>query len=47
MNPSAMMERVEVLEGGQVLYYGTQAAAGSVKIVSKSFSPTIPMVRSP
>jgi outer membrane cobalamin receptor len=36
--PAAMVERVEVLEGGQALFYGTQAVAGAVNIVTKSFS---------
>jgi outer membrane cobalamin receptor len=36
--PSAMVERVEVLDGGQALFYGTQAVAGAVNIVTKSFS---------
>jgi outer membrane cobalamin receptor len=36
--PSSMVERVEVLDGGQALFYGTQAVAGAVNIVTKSFS---------
>ena len=36
--PSSMVERIEVLDGGQALYYGTQAVAGAVNIVTKSFS---------
>jgi outer membrane cobalamin receptor len=36
--PSGMVERVEVLDGGQALFYGTQAVAGAVNIVTKSFS---------
>jgi outer membrane cobalamin receptor len=36
--PSGMIERVEVLDGGQALFYGTQAVAGAVNIVTKSFS---------
>jgi vitamin B12 transporter len=36
--PAAMAERVEVMEGGQALFYGTQAVAGAVNIVTKDFS---------
>jgi outer membrane cobalamin receptor len=36
--PSGIVERVEVLDGGQALFYGTQAVAGAVNIVTKSFS---------
>jgi outer membrane cobalamin receptor len=36
--PSGMVERIEVLDGGQALFYGTQAVAGAVNIVTKSFS---------
>lgn len=36
--PAAMVERVEVLEGPQSLFYGTQGIAGAVNIVTKSFS---------
>ena len=36
--PSSIVERVEVLDGGQALFYGTQAVAGAVNIVTKSFS---------
>ena len=36
--PSAMVERVEILEGGQSLFYGTQAVAGAINVVTKSFS---------
>jgi len=38
--PSAMVERIEILEGGQALFYGTEAAAGAVNIVTKAFSNT-------
>ncbi|MFX8879604.1 TonB-dependent receptor plug domain-containing protein, partial [Acinetobacter baumannii] len=38
--PSAIVDRIEVLEGGQSLFYGTQAVAGAVNIVTKPFSPT-------
>ena len=36
--PSSMIERIEVLKGGQGLYYGTQAVGGIVNIVSKGFT---------
>ena len=36
--PASMIERIEVLDGGQALFYGTQAVAGAVNIVTKSFS---------
>jgi vitamin B12 transporter len=36
--PSSVVERLEVLEGGQSLFYGTGAVAGAVNIVTKSFS---------
>ncbi len=36
--PANMIERIEVLDGGQALFYGTQAVAGAINIVTKSFS---------
>lgn len=36
--PAAMIERIEVLEGGQGLFYGTQAVSGVINIVTKSFT---------
>jgi outer membrane cobalamin receptor len=36
--PASMIERIEVLDGGQTLFYGTQAVAGAVNIVTKAFS---------
>ena len=36
--PSSMVERIEVLEGGQGLFYGTQGIAGAINIVTKPFS---------
>jgi outer membrane cobalamin receptor len=36
--PSHMIERIEVLEGGQGLFYGTQSVAGVVNVITKGFS---------
>ncbi|HEX4709263.1 TonB-dependent receptor [Phenylobacterium sp.] len=36
--PSSMVSRIEVLEGGQALFYGTQAVAGAVNVVTRPFS---------
>lgn len=36
--PASMVERIEVLEGGQGLFYGTQSVAGVINIITKSFS---------
>lgn len=36
--PSSMIERIEVLKGGQGLYYGTQAVGGIVNVVTKGFT---------
>jgi outer membrane cobalamin receptor len=36
--PASMIERIEVLNGGQALFYGTQAVAGAVNIVTRAFS---------
>ena len=36
--PAHMVERVEVLKGGQGIFYGTQSVAGVVNVVTKSFS---------
>lgn len=33
-----MVERIEVLKGGQSLFYGTQASAGVINIITRSFS---------
>jgi outer membrane cobalamin receptor len=35
---AGIVEKYEVLEGGQALFYGTAAVAGAVNIVTKSFS---------
>lgn len=36
--PASMVERIEVLKGGQGLLYGTQAVAGVINVVTRSFS---------
>src|SRR5690606_39641154 len=38
--PSSMIERTAVLKGGHGLMYGTQAIAGVVNVVTRSFSDT-------
>jgi len=35
--PAQMIERIEVLKGGQGIFYGTQAVGGVVNIVTKEF----------
>lgn len=36
--PSHMVERVEVVKGGQSLFYGTQAVAGAINIITKAYT---------
>lgn len=36
--PASMIERVEVLKGGESLFYGTQAAAGMINVVTRGFT---------
>ena len=36
--PASMIERVEVLRGGESLFYGTQAAAGVINVVTRGFT---------
>ena len=36
--PASMIERIEVLKGGEGLFYGTQAVAGAVNVVTKGFA---------
>jgi len=36
--PASMIERVEVLKGGESLFYGTQANAGVINIVTRGFT---------
>jgi vitamin B12 transporter len=38
--PANMVERVEVLYGGQGIFYGTQSVAGVINVVTKSYSDT-------
>jgi outer membrane cobalamin receptor len=38
--PSAMVDRIELMEGGQALFYGTEAAAGAIDIITKGFTDT-------
>jgi outer membrane cobalamin receptor len=38
--PAHMVERVEVLDGGESLFFGTQAVAGVVNIVTRGFTDT-------
>lgn len=39
--PAHMVERIEILEGGQGLFYGTQAVAGVVNVVTKAFTDDV------
>ena len=36
--PAHLVERIEILEGGESLFYGTQSVAGTVNIATKQFS---------
>jgi outer membrane cobalamin receptor len=36
--PASIVDRLEILEGPQALFFGTQAVAGAVNIVTKGFS---------
>lgn len=36
--PASMVDHVEMLEGGQSLFYGTSAIAGAVNVVTRGFS---------
>ena len=36
--PAHMIERIEVLEGGQGLFYGTQSVAGVINVITKGFT---------
>ncbi len=39
--PAAMIEKIEVLKGGQSLFYGTSATSGAINIVTKDFSKEV------
>lgn len=36
--PASMVERIEVLKGGQSLFYGAQAAAGVINVVTRAYT---------
>ena len=36
--PSSMIDKVEILEGGEALFYGTSALAGAVNVVTRPFT---------
>lgn len=36
--PASMVERIEVLKGGQGLFYGAQAAAGVINVVTRAYA---------
>jgi vitamin B12 transporter len=38
--PASMVERIEVLKGGQGLFYGTAAAGGVVNVVTRAYANT-------
>ena len=38
--PAHMIERIEVLKGGQGIFYGTQSVAGVINVVTRGFSDT-------
>lgn len=38
--PAHMIERIEVLKGGQGIFYGTQSVGGVVNVITKSFQET-------
>ncbi|WP_296455622.1 TonB-dependent receptor [Phenylobacterium sp.] len=39
--PASMVERIEVLKGGQSLFYGTQAAAGVINVVTRPYADAL------
>ncbi|WP_326490611.1 TonB-dependent receptor [Sphingobium sufflavum] len=39
--PASMIERIEVLKGGESLFYGTQAAAGVINVVTRGFTDNL------
>jgi vitamin B12 transporter len=38
--PASAVERIEVLKGGESLFYGTQAVAGAINIVTRAYTDT-------
>ena len=36
--PASMVERIEIVEGPQALFYGTQSIAGAVNVITRDFS---------
>jgi vitamin B12 transporter len=36
--PASMIEKIEVLKGGQSLFYGTSAVSGAINIITRGFS---------
>jgi vitamin B12 transporter len=36
--PASMIERIEILKGGESLFYGTQAAAGVINVVTRGYT---------
>jgi outer membrane cobalamin receptor len=38
--PSSIVDRIEILQGGQALFYGTEAVAGAINVVTRAFSDT-------
>ena len=38
--PASMVDHIEIIQGGQALFYGTEAAAGAINIITKDFSAT-------
>ena len=36
--PASMVERIEVLKGGQSLFYGTQSVGGVINVVTRTYS---------
>ncbi len=36
--PAAMVERIEILEGPEALFYGTQGVAGAINVITKGFA---------
>jgi len=39
--PAGIVDRIEVLDGGQSLFYGTEAIGGAINIVTKPFTDTL------